>query len=104
MILMFVTVRGKHYFRETDLLTYIWVVALCVEWCKVRARMMRWKEECELVRAEMGCIREWTEHRSEWWEGLSCKEITTDGVRQRRPRLMHCNRLTFFDVSWGHSR
>ncbi|THU98713.1 hypothetical protein K435DRAFT_562307, partial [Dendrothele bispora CBS 962.96] len=41
--------------------------AICVEWCKTRARMLRWKEEVLLLTEELGRVSEYAMWKSEWW-------------------------------------
>ncbi|THU86912.1 hypothetical protein K435DRAFT_593756, partial [Dendrothele bispora CBS 962.96] len=41
--------------------------ALCVEWCKSRARMLRWREEVLLLNEELGRMSDYAMWKSEWW-------------------------------------
>lgn len=39
-----------------------------VEWTKTRARLMRWREELEIVKEEMRRVLAWFEWKAAWWE------------------------------------
>ncbi|KAJ7722465.1 hypothetical protein B0H14DRAFT_2642150 [Mycena olivaceomarginata] len=67
--------------RETS---WIWVIqgarynpgdgaamheAVRIEWAKVRARCHRWREEVDLLEAEMARVRTYLAWRTEWWKG-----------------------------------
>ncbi|THU88535.1 hypothetical protein K435DRAFT_679607, partial [Dendrothele bispora CBS 962.96] len=43
--------------------------AVRVEWCKARARMLRWKEEVILLVEEIRRMREFSLSKATWWEG-----------------------------------
>ncbi|KAF8908397.1 hypothetical protein CPB85DRAFT_1253923, partial [Mucidula mucida] len=40
---------------------------LKIEWCKSRARMLRWREEVELLLEEMRCVVAFAQWKSAWW-------------------------------------
>jgi hypothetical protein len=42
--------------------------ALRVEWCKSRARAMRFTEEVELLEEEMACVLRFFEWQEDWWQ------------------------------------
>ncbi|KAK7434138.1 hypothetical protein VKT23_020364 [Stygiomarasmius scandens] len=42
--------------------------AIRVEWCKARARMLRWKEEVILLVEEIRRMREYSQTKATWWE------------------------------------
>ncbi|KAG1839753.1 hypothetical protein DFJ58DRAFT_718504 [Suillus subalutaceus] len=85
-----------------DRKTLILPAGLRVEWCKARARSMRWAEEVELLQEEMrrvSCFLRW--HAS-WWK-KKIAEHTLQGLsayayRQARLRdkLAHC-----FEIKWA---
>lgn len=43
------------------------LLALCIEWCKARARAMRWEEEVELLKEEQRRIVTFFEWQAHWW-------------------------------------
>ncbi|KAJ7890976.1 hypothetical protein B0H14DRAFT_3428848 [Mycena olivaceomarginata] len=43
--------------------------AVRIEWAKVRARCHRWREEVDLLEAEMARVRTYLAWRAEWWKG-----------------------------------
>src|ERR1700722_1694276 len=50
--------------------------ALCVEWCKARARALRWTEEVQLLLEEMRRVLQFLEWKSRFWE--MCAEFLQD--------------------------
>ncbi|THV01170.1 hypothetical protein K435DRAFT_655760, partial [Dendrothele bispora CBS 962.96] len=61
------------------------VAALCVEWCKSRARMLRWREEVLLLNEELGRMSDYAMWKSEWWlkrfvggDGMKGNDIEPD--------------------------
>ncbi|EIW81308.1 hypothetical protein CONPUDRAFT_153858 [Coniophora puteana RWD-64-598 SS2] len=49
-----------------------------VEWCKARARALRWTEETELLREEMRRTLVYIAWQSDWWQGL-CEGSSEEG-------------------------
>jgi hypothetical protein len=45
----------------------IYIVALRIEWCKSRARAMRWSEEVELLLEEMRRVQQFLRWHAHWW-------------------------------------
>jgi hypothetical protein len=43
-------------------------LALRIEWCRSRARAMRWSEEVLLLREEMRRVVAFLQWNGEWWE------------------------------------
>ncbi|KAH7903201.1 hypothetical protein BJ138DRAFT_975570, partial [Hygrophoropsis aurantiaca] len=43
-----------------------------VEWCKARARKLRWSEEVDLLRKEMHRVQCFLQWRIKWWLSRSC--------------------------------
>ncbi|KAK0440232.1 hypothetical protein EV421DRAFT_1712676 [Armillaria borealis] len=41
--------------------------ALCIEWCKARARMLRWEEEIQLLDEEMRRVISFADWKARWW-------------------------------------
>ncbi|THU87303.1 hypothetical protein K435DRAFT_681856 [Dendrothele bispora CBS 962.96] len=48
--------------------------AVQVEWCKSRARMLRWKEEVILLVEEIHRMQEFSLSKGKWWEGQKVGE------------------------------
>jgi hypothetical protein len=48
-------------------------VALRIEWCKARARVMRWAEEVELLEEEMQQAIAFCTWHENWWMDRSCQ-------------------------------
>ncbi|KAI1796696.1 hypothetical protein LXA43DRAFT_1057566 [Ganoderma leucocontextum] len=42
--------------------------SLRIEWCKSRARMLRWREQCKLLQEEMRRVIAFHGWKAEWWE------------------------------------
>ncbi|KAJ7805097.1 hypothetical protein B0H14DRAFT_3091667 [Mycena olivaceomarginata] len=55
------TTKGKAEEEEAE--------AVRIEWAKVRARCHRWREEVDLLEAEMARVRTYLAWRAEWWKG-----------------------------------
>ncbi|KAF8070016.1 hypothetical protein FPV67DRAFT_1413223 [Lyophyllum atratum] len=49
--------------------------ALCIEWCRARARAMRWTEEVELLQEEMRRVQAFLLWRHEWWKERASRMI-----------------------------
>jgi hypothetical protein len=49
-----------------------------VEWAKARARMMRWKEEVEIVQEEMRRVIVYHRWKAGWWQRQSVRRISGD--------------------------
>lgn len=47
---------------------------LRIEWCRARARSMRWNEEVLLLREEMRRVLTFLEWRASWWVGQAGRE------------------------------
>ncbi|KAH7904935.1 hypothetical protein BJ138DRAFT_1106403 [Hygrophoropsis aurantiaca] len=79
-----------------------------VEWCKARARKLRWSEEVDLLREEMRralCFLEWRERwwllRPTAWEGLD-PSITAGLVAYaRRQAVLHRDLASAFEAKWS---
>jgi hypothetical protein len=67
--------------QGTAIMSWIWLThgvsandsaglqdALCVEWCKARARHNRWYEEIRLLMEEMRCVLAFLKWHIQWWE------------------------------------
>ncbi|THU93770.1 hypothetical protein K435DRAFT_799447 [Dendrothele bispora CBS 962.96] len=59
--------------------------AICVEWCKSRARLQRWREEVLLLTEELGRMTDYALWKAEWWfqrfvgkEGMKGADIDPD--------------------------
>lgn len=46
------------------------IPALRIEWCRVRARAMRWSEEVPMLREEMRRVLEYLSWHAGWWINL----------------------------------
>ncbi|EMD32307.1 hypothetical protein CERSUDRAFT_68868 [Gelatoporia subvermispora B] len=56
--------------------------ALHIEWCKSRARVNRWSEECELLQEEMRRVTAFHEWQANWWIDRIGSCVT---LNQQRP-------------------
>jgi hypothetical protein len=56
------------------------VIALRIEWCKTRARAMRWSEEVDLLEEEMRRVLEFLDWHANWWEAQAARwaELETE--------------------------
>ncbi|OBZ70057.1 hypothetical protein A0H81_09616 [Grifola frondosa] len=52
--------------------------ALCIEWCKSRARASRWWEECYLLLEEMWRVMAFYTWQSLWWEDQADRRVDVD--------------------------
>lgn len=50
-----------------------------VEWMKMRARVMRWREEYTIVQEEMRRVLAWFEWRATWWEAQATQRGNGNG-------------------------
>lgn len=46
-----------------------------IEWCKSRARALRWSEEVELLREEMRRVIQFFAWQAAWWEGQGKRRV-----------------------------
>ncbi|RDX41714.1 hypothetical protein OH76DRAFT_1459063 [Lentinus brumalis] len=97
-------------------LSWIWKASgagLRVEWCKARARAMRWSEEVELLQEEMRRTQEYHNWRASWWQehvGRTFQQRAelTEGMRAyahrqaaiRRRMSEYCKRAWAFVGAW----
>jgi hypothetical protein len=44
------------------------LVGVRIEWCKARARALRWAEEVELLQEEMRRVLQFLDWQANWWE------------------------------------
>ncbi|KAJ7164597.1 hypothetical protein C8R43DRAFT_1122474 [Mycena crocata] len=81
-----------------------------VEWCRAKARKVRWEEEVLLLREEMRRVLRYLEWQRDWW--LARKEVRQDEspelrhgleVYARRHAAMHNSLLGFFRNEWSLS-
>ncbi|KAG1776918.1 hypothetical protein EV702DRAFT_1179602 [Suillus placidus] len=101
-------------------LLWIWVVegvgddedevvqdGLRVEWCKARARMMRWKEEIELLEEEMRRVLRFLQWHALWWDNVAHLRALAgaekEGVVAYATRQAHIRRdlSAKFEISWA---
>ncbi|KAG2745146.1 hypothetical protein P692DRAFT_20742764, partial [Suillus brevipes Sb2] len=101
-------------------LSWIWLVegvgddedevvqdGLRVEWCKARARMMRWKEEIELLEEEMHRVLRFLQWHALWWDnGAHLRALAgaeKEGVVAYATRQAHLRRdlSAKFETSWA---
>ncbi|KAF9456024.1 hypothetical protein BDZ94DRAFT_1353138 [Collybia nuda] len=59
---------------------YVMNEALRVEWCRARARAMRWDEEVELLQEEMRRILVFLEWQAIWWEHQGTAAYSLDST------------------------
>lgn len=45
-----------------------------IEWCKARARALRWSEEVELLQEEMRRVLQFLTVQAQWWEDQGTRE------------------------------
>lgn len=50
---------------------YIYCAALRIQWCRGRARAMRWSEEVLLLREEMRRVLAFFRWHADWWGNLA---------------------------------
>ncbi|KAF7977625.1 hypothetical protein HWV62_3024 [Athelia sp. TMB] len=116
--------KGKVLGEGFKKLSWIWMVtgvgadgddqglqeALRIQWCKARARAMRWSEEVLLLREEMRRILAFLAWHAEWWDrqasrwtGLSPE--TAQGVAAYAYKQAAIRRKirTSFDTLWTNS-
>ncbi|KAG1788560.1 uncharacterized protein HD556DRAFT_1447770 [Suillus plorans] len=101
-------------------LSWIWLVegvgddedevvqdGLRVEWCKARARMMRWKEEIELLEEEMHRVLRFLQWHALWWDNVAHLRALAgaekEGVVAYATRQAHLRRdlSAKFETSWA---
>ncbi|KAG2127505.1 hypothetical protein DEU56DRAFT_872776 [Suillus clintonianus] len=61
-------------------LTWIWMMdgyllGVRVEWCKSRARALRWAEEVDLLQEEMRRVLQFFNWQANWWEGQGVLQV-----------------------------
>lgn len=64
---------------------------LRVEWCKARARSMRWAEEVELLHEEMRRVLQFLRWHAVWWHEKGC-EPTPDATAENEGLLAYACR------------
>ena len=53
----------------------VFYLGLRVEWCKARARAMRWSEEVLLLQEEMRRVMAYHAWRARWWDDQSMRSF-----------------------------
>ncbi|KAJ8700507.1 hypothetical protein PTI98_003522 [Pleurotus ostreatus] len=61
--------------------------SLCLEWCKSRARALRWSEEVLLLQEEMRRVLAFLRWQAEWWKGQICDDESIPGPEVLREGL-----------------
>ncbi|KIK42376.1 hypothetical protein CY34DRAFT_83691, partial [Suillus luteus UH-Slu-Lm8-n1] len=110
--------RGESEGRRQ--LSWIWLVegvgedkdevvqdGLRLEWCKARARVMRWKEEIELLREEMRRVLQFLRWHAHWWVNMAylraLEGTEREGVIAYATRQANIRRdiAAKFELSWA---
>ena len=86
------------------------MIALRIEWCRVRARAFRWTEELILIQEEMRRVLETFQYQADWWKsqigwrtGLSPE--TMEGLSAyaiKQASLRRSLRSSFF-LQWSNA-
>ncbi|KZP10423.1 hypothetical protein FIBSPDRAFT_758379 [Athelia psychrophila] len=81
--------------------------ALRIEWCRARARAMRWSEEVILLREEMCHVLSYHEWHASWWEsqafrhtGLSPELAEGMAAYAAKQAAIRWSRASYFDCLW----
>ncbi|KAG2360804.1 hypothetical protein BDR07DRAFT_1377713 [Suillus spraguei] len=84
-------------------------LALCIEWCKTRARCNRWFEEIQLLLEEMRRVLEFLDWQTKWWEAqvtLRVAEQSEDNkglvAYAKRQAAIRRSLSAKFRASWHH--
>ncbi|KAG2132161.1 hypothetical protein BD769DRAFT_1627646 [Suillus cothurnatus] len=84
-------------------------LALCIEWCKTRARCNQWFEEIQLLLEEMRHILEFLDWQTKWWEAqvtLRVAEQSEDNkglvAYAKRQAAIHRSLSAKFRALWHH--
>ena len=56
------------------------MLAIRIEWCKIRARARRWAEEVELLFEEQRCILQFLRWQAKWWMDRQDLVVTDDSA------------------------
>jgi len=56
-------------------------IALCIEWCKARAKAMHWSEEVTLLMEEMHQVKQFMSWQSIWWNKQACRQDNLEPVQ-----------------------
>ncbi|KAG2746553.1 hypothetical protein P692DRAFT_201658994, partial [Suillus brevipes Sb2] len=62
-----------------------------IEWCKARARSMRWKEEVELLQEEMQRILQFFDWEAMLWDERA-NQSWSEGPAEREGRIAYARR------------
>jgi hypothetical protein len=83
------TVSLRHLNLLLVLISCKYELALRVEWCRSRARSMRWSEEVDLVMEEMRRVCAFLEWRANWWidRARNMEESLAGGMESKAERL-----------------
>lgn len=88
-------------------MTYI---ALRIQWCKARARAMRWSEEVLMLREEMRRVLAFLSWHEVWWDQQALRRTdlpseVTEGLAAYAYKQAHMRRKirTSFDKLWRYS-
>lgn len=60
----------------------MFLIALRMEWCKARARSLRWAEEVTLLLEEMRRVKEFFDWKARWWREQSSRRQVQDASVQ----------------------
>ncbi|KAG1720647.1 hypothetical protein EDB19DRAFT_1646955, partial [Suillus lakei] len=81
--------------------------ALCVEWCKARARAHQWEEEVLLLHEEMHHVLAFFEWQAGWWDKQGAQrqfvshEFTEGALAYAlHQATLHCRMSTHFRSLW----
>jgi len=64
-------------------------LALRIEWCRARARVHHWQEECLLLAEEMRCILAYFVWRANWWKDHAINAQIMRPPSSSLPALVH---------------
>lgn len=86
-------------------------IALRIEWCRSRARAMRWTEEVLLLLEEMRRVLAFMEWHASWWEGQSARWSGLDAAESEgmaayayRQASIRRSMATLFRKNWAFAQ
>lgn len=86
-------------------------IALRIEWCRSRARAMRWSEEVLLLLEEMRRVLAYLEWHASWWEeqstqwpGLGAAETEGMIAYAHRQASIRRSMATVFSTNWKYAQ
>jgi hypothetical protein len=88
-------------------------IALCIEWCKARAKATHWSEEVTLLMEEMQQVKQFLDWQASWWDEQADRWDNLESAQRegiaayarwqvavRREMCTRCEMQWWYAVEW----